>query len=103
MNRGGNTGRMKHMSVEYKHFAQHYIEMFDILVEHQLKVNELKELNELEESDEPIPIALLNELTRHHFIVQILEDTALKIYGKNHNELFSDAVALEPKNIWGKK
>jgi hypothetical protein len=93
---------MKHMSVEYQHFAQHYIEMFDILVEHQLKVNEIKEFNELEELDEPIPTELMNELMRHHFIVRILEDTALKLYGKNHDELFSDAVGLEPKQIGGK-
>ena len=88
---------MRFDNVEYRRFAQHYIEMFDVWGEHQIAVNELKELNELEESDEPIPTELMNELIRHRFIVTILEDTALKVYGKSHEELFSDAVGLESK------
>lgn len=92
---------MRFENVEYRRFAQHYIEMFDIWGEHQLKVNELQELNELEELDEPIPTELMNELIRHRFIVAILEDTALKVYGKNPEELFSDAVGLEPKSSRG--
>jgi hypothetical protein len=81
---------------EYKRFAQYYIEMFDIWGEHHLAVNALKE------ADEEIPAELKNEEFRHRFIVSILEDTALKVYGKNHEELFSDAVVLEPTPKKGK-
>jgi hypothetical protein len=88
---------MRHENFEYIRFAQHYIEMFDIWIEHQLKVEELKELNELNETDEPIPTELMNELIRHRFIVTILEDAALKIYGKNHDQLFLDAVGCLEK------
>jgi hypothetical protein len=88
---------LRYTNAEYERFTQHYLEMFDIWVEHQSKVFELKELNELEESNEPIPTELMNELIRHRFIIDILEDTALKVYGKNHDQLFTDAVSLEPK------
>jgi hypothetical protein len=81
---------MRFINEEYRRFAQHYIEMFDIWGEHQLTVNALRE------TDEEVPDELANELVRHAVIVSILEDTALKVYGKNHEELFSDAVVLEP-------
>jgi cobyrinic acid a,c-diamide synthase len=92
---------LRYINTEYERFAQHYLEMFDTWVEHQLKVDELKELNELEESNEPIPTELMNELIRHRFIVSILEDTAIKVYGKNHDQIFSDAVALYPTSPKG--
>jgi helix-turn-helix protein len=87
---------MRFINVEYKRFAQHYIEMFDIWGEHQLTVNALRE------AGEEIPDELANELVRHSVIVTILEDTALKVYGKNHEELFSDAVVLESKPTKGR-
>jgi hypothetical protein len=99
MNKGGNAMGVRYISAEYERFCQHYIEMFEIWTEHQLKVNELQELNELEESDEPIPSVLMNEVIRHRFIVNILEDTALKVYGKNHHDLFMDAVGFQPTPI----
>lgn len=82
---------LTYTSWEYKRFAQYYIEMFDIWGEHRLTITALKE------AGEEIPKELKNEEFRHRFIIDILENTALKVYGKNHEELFSDAVGLEPR------